>query len=189
MESDSRTVALARTDATNARKSRYSQEEIDVALSVLAFHCGNARKASEALEAQGRRVPESTLKLWRSDLYADRYRQIEEEELPRRYGRTAERFESIVESATGLEEALLEKQARELDDLPTRDVPGALRNVATAKAINVDKSLLLRGRPTEITATADVTELLKGLSQRYGGVVSVAAELVDETPAEHAPTD
>ena len=30
------------------------------------------------------------------------------------------------------------------------------------------------------SATADVTELLKGLTQRFAGVVSVATELADE---------
>jgi hypothetical protein len=96
-------VALATTGPTNARKSRYSPEEIDVALGVLAFHCGNARKASETLEAEGRRVPESTLKLWRADLYAERYRQIEAEEVPKRYARAAELSEGIAERLAGTE--------------------------------------------------------------------------------------
>ena len=74
-------VALTRAAPQNAQKSRnggrrYSDEEIEVALSVVAFHCGNTRKAAETLEDQGLHVPESTLRHWRSKLYVERYMEI-----------------------------------------------------------------------------------------------------------------
>ena len=52
---------------------------------------------------------------------------------------------------------------------------------------------MIRGRPTEITAHADVTDIPKSLKRDYGNVVKVApelaTELVDEAPTEHPPTD
>ncbi len=163
-------VALARTAPTNALKSRnggrrYSDEEIELALTTLVLNCGNVARTVKALAESGFGLPESTLRYWRSDLYADRYRDLDEAEVPRRYGRAAESFEAVVARATAAENRLLDKLEREEDQLPTRDVAGALRNVATTKGINQDKALLLRGRPTEIKATADVTDVLKSLAK------------------------
>jgi hypothetical protein len=155
---------LARTSATNARKGHYSVEDVETALTLLAFHCGNARKTSQALEAAGQPVRESTLKFWRSDRFAERYRQIENEELPRRYARIAERCESMADQAADMEEELLEQMPRQAPELSPRDTAGALRNVSVSKAVNLDKAALACGRPTEITATADVTELLRTAS-------------------------
>ncbi len=68
-----------------------------------------------------------------------------------------------------------------------------IRRRPVSKAVNIDKAAVIRGRPTEITAHADVTDIPKSLKRDYGNVVKVApelaTELVDEAPTEHAPTD
>jgi hypothetical protein len=62
------------------------------------------------------------------------------------------------------------------------NLPGALRNVETAKAINVDKSALLRGRPTQIVERRDAAELLRKLQAT--GVVALDLPAVDSTAEE-----
>ena len=57
---------------------------------------------------------------------------------------------------------------RQAPQLSPRDTAGAIRNVIVAKAVNIDKASLIRGRPTEIRATADITDLLRGLKARFG---------------------
>jgi len=170
--------ANGKPKAQVARNSPYTTEDVETALSVVAYHSGNARKASRALEAAGQRVPESTLKLWRGQTFAERYRQIETEELPRRYQRIASRCEEIADQAADVEEQLIEQLRDKASELPVREVANALRNASTTKAINVDKSLLVRGRPTEIHAHADVTEVLKNLSERFAGKVEVSRPLI-----------
>jgi hypothetical protein len=66
-------------------------------------------------------------------------------------------------------------------DLAPRDTAGAIRNVSVAKAVNIDKASVIRGRPTEIAAEADVTELLRALNS-FGGVVKVNPVLLGEEP-------
>lgn len=119
---------------------------------------------------------------WRSHSHAERYRQIEIEELPRRYARIAERRESIGDQAADLEEQLIAQLRIQASELPARVVPNALRNASTTKAINIDKASLVRGRRTEITATADVTELLKTMASRFGEAVEVDSALLTENP-------
>jgi hypothetical protein len=102
---------------------RYSDEEVEVALTVLALNCGNARKTSEELAKDGREVPESTLRFWRTDLYADRYLELDEGEVPHRYRRAAESFEAFVEKATKVEHRLLEKLEEKEEDLPKSERP------------------------------------------------------------------
>jgi hypothetical protein len=48
---------------------------------------------------------------------------------------------------------------------------GALRNVAVTKAVNIDKASVIRGRPTELRAHIDVTDILRRLSAQ--GVIEI----------------
>ena len=148
------TVALRRAAPGNVRASRYSPEEIEYALTAVAAAGGSTKRAAKALEAEGRKVPESTLRLWRSDLYADRYREIEADELPKRYARLAERCEANAERLGVIEELLTDRLEAEASGLTPRDAAGALRNVSVAKAVNIDKASVIRGRPSEITLKA-----------------------------------
>ena len=47
---------------------------------------------------------------------------------------------------------------------------------------------MIRGRPTEIAATADVTELLRRFGQRFGSVVSVEPDPTED-PRSEQPSD
>jgi hypothetical protein len=67
-------------------------------------------------------------------------------------------------------------------DLSPRDTAGALRNVSVSKAVNIDKASAIRGRPSEITANIDVTDLLCSLANNYGGIVKVNPMLLSEEP-------
>ena len=162
------------------RRSRYSEAEIELGLRSLAIVSGNARKASALLRRQDVEIPRTTLQLWASDLYAERYAQIKRELMPAIYDRIAERSENVVEDLADLEDQLVDQLRRQAPELAPRDTAGALRNVAVSKAVNIDKASVIRGRPTEITAHADVTDILKSLKRDYGNVVKVAPELATE---------
>jgi hypothetical protein len=69
------------------------------------------------------------------------------------------------------EVALAEKlvEALERDELPAKELSGALRNITTSKALQVDKlSSPLRGRPTVIHGAQDPSEMLAGLARKLG---------------------
>jgi hypothetical protein len=151
--------------------SRYTDSEIELGLRALAIASGNTRKASTLLARQGIKIPRTTLQLWASDLYADRYRQIQRDLMPAIYDRIAEDSERIVQDLAELEAELVDQMREQVGDLAPRDTPGAIRNVSVAKAVNIDKASVIRGRPAEITGNLDVNELLRQFEQRWGDVI------------------
>jgi hypothetical protein len=101
--------------------------------------------------------------------------------MPGIYDRIAEDSERIVQDLAELEAQLVDQLREQAGDLAPRDTAGAIRNVSVAKAVNIDKASVIRGRPTEIAAEADVTELLRALNS-FGGVVKVNPVLLGEEP-------
>jgi hypothetical protein len=78
---------------------------------------------------------------------------------------------------------MIVKLAKDYKQLAPRDQAGAIRNVSTTKAINVDKAALLRGQPTEIVEhRQDVGELWAEFEAMSPGVVN--GEAVEITDAE-----
>jgi hypothetical protein len=78
---------------------------------------------------------------------------------------------------------MIVKLAKDYKQLAPRDQAGAIRNVSTTKAINVDKPALLRGQPTEIVEhRQDVGELWAEFEAMSPGVVN--GEAVEITDAE-----
>jgi hypothetical protein len=68
---------------TLTRRGKYSQPEIDAGLTALALMSGNARRASKLLSRSGqRRVAPTTLHRWSTNLYAERYRELQAHALP-----------------------------------------------------------------------------------------------------------
>jgi hypothetical protein len=173
-------VALARTSRANARGGGpYTDEEIERGLDAVAICSGNTRRAAALLKRQGLPIPRSTLRSWAAELHAYRYQQIHHERLPAIYERIAERSEALAEDAADLEDQLLRQVKANAKGLRADQAAGALRNVSVAKAVNIDKASVIRGRPTEITAHADVSELLKGLTARFGSVVSIEGQAIE----------
>jgi hypothetical protein len=65
-------------------------------------------------------------------------------------------------------------EALEGDAIPAKDLPAALKNIATAEAIGIDKALVLSGRPTSVVEHRSGAELVARLA-RLGAVVDATA--------------
>jgi hypothetical protein len=165
--------------------ARFNDEEIDTALLTLALCSGTSRRASAELGAVGIDVDQSTLHRWRTALHTRRYERLYKEQLPRIGERVALRCEELAESQADLAARLVRAIDEKLPDIPARDLPGALRNVETAKAINVDKSALLRGKPTQIVERRDAGELIRRLNAL--GVIDSTAEEEDSPSLPPGP--
>jgi hypothetical protein len=183
-------VRSPRLDRINARSAGgYTPEAIERGLAAVAFFAGNTRQAAAALKNQGLLIPRSTLRHWQTQRYVERYAEIYEELLPQLRHRAARQSEELVEEATEVERKLLKRVSDSAAKFRPDQAAGALRNVSVTKGINAEKSLLWRGQPTQITAHADVTDLLKTLSQRYGDVINVASDLVEAHAVEQRSED
>lgn len=106
--------------------------------------------------------------------------------MPRIHAKIAEQCEDTAELAGELERQMIVKLAKDFKQLAPRDQAGAIRNVSTTKAINVDKAALLRGQPTEIVEHRhDVGELWAEFEAMFPGVVN--GEATEITDAEVVP--
>jgi hypothetical protein len=161
---------------------RYTDQERERGLVALAYASGNSRHAAKLLKVQGLPIPASTLKSW-PVRYADLYDKARLEILPRLNAQLAEQHIELVQSGMKLEQVFRAKIATALDkdELPARDLPGGLRNVATSIGIHSDKARLLRGEPTTIVRHDDPLAILRSLRAK-----GVDVEIIDGE-AEEVP--
>lgn len=175
---------------TKPQQSKYTEAEIREGLTVLALCSGNYRRAGRELRERGVQIPDDTLRKWKDHTHKGSYQQIVEQELPQVYAAIAERCEDLALEQAEVEAVALEKLRQDLPSMDGRDVSNALRNLATSKAINIDKASVVRGRPTEIREDRTLVEVARSLNQ-YAGVVKVTGEVVESTAQElpSAPVD
>ena len=164
---------------------RYVEEDIERGLTMLALCGGNWRRAGERLREQGFDIPPKTLESWKRQTHTQRYEETRARLLPRIQEKIAAEAEDLAIAYAETERQALE--AFDLSSLSPKDAAGAIRNLATAKAINVDKAQLMRGNPTQIVEKRDAGEILSKLKSRIGSV-DVESEEITDAPALPAVT-
>ncbi|WP_259314917.1 hypothetical protein [Capillimicrobium parvum] len=165
------------------RRRVYTEHDQAEALMMLAVCRGNAEEARRRMKARGDDPPPaSTLNMWRT-AQADRYEDIRSEISVKITAEVANQAEEIMLEAGELEREMLARIREELPNIKPGELPGALRNVTTTKALNNDKIAgPIRGRPTVITEHRDATQILAEL-QRLGVIDSTAEEISALPPA------
>jgi hypothetical protein len=156
-------------------------QTVETALHVLAACGGNSRQAAEQLANQGINVHERTLRNWPHQ-HADRYAEIRRTVAPLLEARAIATAYEVVDRAGEVEQILLEKIQAEADTMNAKDAAAAFRNISTSKGINLDKLLILQGRPTQVTEHRDTTELMRALSNLNPSLVIESTAEEDKTP-------
>jgi hypothetical protein len=151
---------------------RYAPAVIDRALSAYILTGDNAEEAHRLLVSYGdKEVPTSRQILrWLAD-HADRLHELREELHPQIAKKIAADAESLAIKLAKVETLAVEQLAAAIEngELPAKELSGAVRNITTSKALQVDKlSSPLRGRPTVIHGQADPAELLANLTRKLG---------------------
>lgn len=149
---------------------------------MLAICRGNAQEARRRMKARGDTPPPaSTLNHWRT-AHADRYEEIRTKVSAKITAEVANQAEEIMLEAGEIERAMLERIREELPNMKASELPGALRNVSTTKALNNDKiASPIRGRPTVIHHDRTAEEILKALK-------ALDPRLVIDSTADEIPT-
>lgn len=163
----------------------YSEEQISDGLTALALYNGSATAAARELQRQGRPIPKTTLKRWKTT-HAERYEDVRRQVRERVYARVSDVWRDAAEEGG---HATLEALAKGREAADGGDPKAAnswastARNFATAGAISQDKASVIDGRPTEIRRdTPDIGHLLRELERRFPEVVTIAPAL--ESTAE-----
>jgi hypothetical protein len=151
---------------------RYAPAEIDRALSAYILTGDNAEEAHRLLVSYGDKdVPTSRQILRWLETHADRLHELREELHPQIAKKIAADAESLALKLAQVETLAIQKltAAIENDELPAKELSGAVRNITTSKALQVDKlSSPLRGRPTVIHGHDNPAELLERLARKVG---------------------
>ena len=170
----------------DVKGSQYSLEQIEAGLTAMAIWHGNSRQASRVLGEAGIEVPPTTLILWKNT-HTERYAELTEQIVPQVREKLAQQFEVIGMRSAELTLDTLEQFSDEVKNLPARDLAGAIRNLSTAGAIGVDKASLLRGMPTEIRKTENVSDLVERVQQTEKALREKYPSLFVESTAEEIP--
>jgi hypothetical protein len=180
------TTLAQRAKTEQGTTVRSSEDEVNLALRLLILNGGRYTLTAEQLAEDGIEINRESLKRWRNISFPRRYfelrkglgRDVGEEIAGRAFERALQADEA--------EQRYIAEAVAKID----RVHPDALaRNalaLAQAKGINVEKSQLLRDRPTEIKETRGVEELVKAL-ERLGVAKKVDAidvEVVEEEDVE-----
>lgn len=150
------------TEALERPTRAYDKPTIERALAEVAYTGGSCTIASRRLRDAGLDIPRQTLEFWKTEGHTQLYAEIQAEVAPRIRERVADECESLAVAYAQAERDTLATFSPQ--DLDAKDRPGAIRNLATAKAINVDKMQLLRDKPTTIVQKQDAEELLRALA-------------------------
>lgn len=150
---------------------RYTDAEKRAALTALILDGGNTERTGPTL-----RIPAATLRTWRTE-DPELYEQMRTDLAPQVAERIASDAEAFARELMGVERALAQKVADSIDDLKPSEAAGALRNISTSKALQLDKvASPLRGRPTHIVQAQDAGQALLEMGRRLGFTIESTAE-------------
>lgn len=156
----------------------FSQEEIDRCLTALVAWSGNAAAAvrflhSEATEDQ--RVPTgSTLIEWSRTIHWERYEQIRDTWAGKVEQTVVNDMRDAAREAIEVQRIAVGKAKERLEANKDDDPGRTAANLARTASANTDKLLSLSGRPTQITESRNVGEILRSLVAK--GVLTLPDE-------------
>lgn len=157
---------------TDIVKSRsYTAAETDRCLLDLVICGGNSLLAARRLKEAGVEIASRTLREWRQTRHRERYLEIARVHAPMIDRLITQQAREGAIRAAEVEQRAWEAQMEQLDEGQVRDPSAVARNAAVSKAVNVDKMLLLEGRPTQITEHRDVDEIIRALDAVAPGIV------------------
>jgi hypothetical protein len=165
--------------------AKYTDGQIERALKALVLADGNIKLAQRRLDSDGLHIPERTLREWRTT-HSARIAALTEQRHWVAQG-LAEDYESIASEITSMAHKMLGEMDKRDDwqDMNIASLGKSLQSLITSGAIATDKAQLLRGLPTAITESRDLSSLLKLLdSPKFKGVVAVNQDLIDSTATE-----
>jgi hypothetical protein len=156
---------------------RYTPEEVDTGLTVLALCGGDSKEAERRLEASGSPIPSSTLRDWRTSTHADRYVEICQERAPEIEKRVLQQSQEIQQRALAASLKAVDAAEQQIDSGDAKDPSATAKNLALTYGIITDKALVLQGRPSTIIGTQDARDLLEDIRRDLGSIPSTAEEV------------
>jgi hypothetical protein len=160
---------MPRPPRSNLTKSgQYRPEVIELALLTFAVEGNSERAASVVKEHFGAGPQERTITKWAADTHNELYLRIREDVGEKIKARVATTVEDQFREGLEVQASVLREVNAKFKTLDARDLPGALRNVATANAILADKLQQMRGgQQITVNHELNADELLGKLARYF----------------------
>lgn len=170
-------MATARSDGSGAvvRRRKYQPHEVEAGLLALVMSGGSSHAA-----AQTTGLPQQTLHSWLS-MHRERLEVLRVERGPQLERMAIEGFRAFVVRAEAVKTAALELTMEQIQSGKVKDPAAALKSVAIAQAIGVQRMLELDGRPSGVKPERSAGELL-GVLERMGILRTVEGTAVELEP-------
>ena len=151
---------------------------LTLALTALANADGDTKATVEALKAEGYEIGVKQLAKWR-DENAEAYRQIESRLAREREERVVAIARNNALAAAEGEAKAIAKAVEQLDrpHISAKEAASTASDLAKVKSQNIDKMLVLTGRPAVITESRDMIAIIKALEK--DGVLRITNEAGD----------
>jgi transposase-like protein len=145
-----------------AYKRRWTPEDRERGLTTLVL-AGSSVLASEECG-----IPAVTLRSWKLD-HREQYDRIAETQEPEVVKRIAAGAERTVLRLNDIQDRYLDEMEATIHELKPGEIPGALRNAATAAALNIDKlSSPLRERPSHVNQGISLDAIQQAMQRTLG---------------------
>lgn len=150
----------------------YTDEQREQALRALVLANGNVKLAQERMSGAGLpHVPERTFRDWKNE-HAERIEELQDQRPIWVAAGLAEQAEfmaaTLGEAELRMVNVINSMPEEKLREMSPNVLAMALKSITTAKAINTDKSQLLRGQPTTITRSeSSVADLIATLHKKF----------------------
>lgn len=163
---------------------KWTVEDRERALTVVALYSGSTRAAVEQLREEGLDIPEATIRSWKSR-YRERYSQLRSEMGERIRSEQAEGHARLAAKAAVIVDKMISRLEQHHDEIEIDKVPAAAKSLATVSGIHSDKARDLRGDPSVVEHRhLSFEELQRSLRSKGVEIVidASAEELPEPTP-------
>lgn len=142
-------VPTAKTELGTTLRN-YTMEDVELTLRVLALNGGNYSRTSLILdEEHGLAIHSQTIQKWATVSFTNRYIEVISELKERIGERLSAKLSDVAIQGAEVQEKLIGRLDDRIDDLAPKELPGAIRNMAQANSMSIEKMQLLRGQATD----------------------------------------
>ena len=150
---------------------RYTKADISKGLLSLVAWAGSATDARKSLLSEGLDIPTSTLRSWAKETHRDEYERLRGEYGAQMEDLLVKNYRDMAVRASSVQMKAIEEAEKRLDRGADQDPARTAASLAKVSQVSTDKLMSLTGRPTVITETRGMAEILRSLAVKVPGLV------------------
>ncbi|CAB4171649.1 hypothetical protein UFOVP1346_25 [uncultured Caudovirales phage] len=161
---------------SKAAAKRYTQAEVTQGLMAMVGWAGSASDAVKSLKVDGLEIPSSTLRSWTKETHRDEYEELRGKYAGQMEDLLVKNYREMALRSSAVQMKAIEAAERRLDLGADTDPARTAAALSKVSQVSTDKLMSLTGRPTVITETRGMNEILRSLASKVPGLVVFEGE-------------